>query len=378
MSQYIDSPEKLQHLCTQLQQHDWIALDTEFIRERNYYPQLCLIQVAAGETLACIDPIAISDLSPFLDILNNPRITKVFHAAYQDLEIFYYLMNSVPQPIFDTQPAASVLGLGEQMGYARLVENLLGVSLEKSQSRTDWSRRPLSQKQIDYAIDDVRYLQQIYPLMLEKLNSQQRLSWLEHDFEYFIQISTYAVDLNDCWKRVKGKQFLKGQQLVVLQKLAAWREQIAMEKDKPRRWIVSDDILIDLSRRKPLDVEQIHSIRGINDGHLKRYYSMWFKTIRAAQKLPQSQWPCLPTKQKATTEQEILIDLLMMMVRYQAQQHHISPAAIANRKSVTQMIIEGKTHFSNDWRGLLLNDLFSDILANKKTISVQNGSLHIT
>ena len=377
MSQYIDNPEKLQQLCKKLQSHDWIALDTEFIRERNYYPILCLIQVAAGDTLACIDPLAIDDLSPFLDILNDPHITKVFHAAYQDLEIFYYLMEAVPSPIFDTQPAASVLGLGEQIGYARLVENLLGVSLEKSQSRTDWSRRPLSQQQIDYAIDDVRYLQKIYPLMLQQLDEKERLNWLDHDFKHLSQQSTYAVDLMHCWKRVKGKQYLKGQKLAVLQQLAAWREQVAMQKDKPRRWIVSDDILIDLARRSPHTIEQIHDLRGIKEGHIKHYHTAWFQRIKTAQQCPKEQWPSLPNQHKASIEQELLIDLLMMIVRYQAQQHQISPAAIASRKDIASMIIAGQSQFSNDWRGRLLNDLFNNILNNQTPISVQSGQLHI-
>ena len=377
MSQYINSNATLQQLCKNLQTHDWIVLDTEFIRERNYYPKLCLIQVAADDILACIDPLAISDLSPFLAVLNNPHITKVFHAAYQDLEIFYYLMDAVPSPIFDTQVAASVLGLGEQMGYARLVESLLNICLEKSQSRTDWSRRPLTQKQIDYAIDDVRYLHKIYPLMLQQLNAQQRLHWLDNDFKHLSAESTYAVDLMQCWKRVKGKQFLKGQQLAVLQQLAAWREEIAIQKDKPRRWIVSDDLLIDLSRRQPHKMDQIHTIRNIKEKHLKHYYHTWFKLIKTAQQCPEAQWPRLPTKQKASIEQELLIDLLMMLVRYQAQQHHISPLAIANRKSIAKMVIAGKSHFSNDWRGNLLNDLFDAVLNHQKTISVRSGKLHI-
>jgi ribonuclease D len=213
--------------------------------------------------------------------------------------------------------------------------------------------------------------------MLQRLNELQRVTWLDNDFKCLSQTSTYAVDLMHCWKRVKGKQFLKGQQLVILQQLAAWREKVAMEKDKPRRWIVNDDMLIELSRRKPHNAEQINVVRGTKENHLKRYYPVWFKTIQAAQKIPQAQWPSLPSKQKASAKQEILIDLLMMLVKYQAQQHHISPAAIASRKCIAQMIIEGKTHFSNDWRGNLLNNLFSDVLANRKTLSVQEGQLHI-
>lgn len=378
MSQYIDSDEKLKEISKLLKNNDYIILDTEFIREKNYYPKLCLIQVAASNNvLACIDPLAINDLSPFIEILKDPSITKVFHASYQDLEIFYYLMDCVPAPIFDTQPAASVLGIGDQIGYARLVEELLGVQLEKSQSRTDWSRRPLSQKQIDYAIDDVRYLQKIYPLMRSKLEQKNRLEWLDADFNYLTSNKTYAVDFSTCWKRVKAKQTLKGIQLAVLQQLATWREEVAIQKDRPRRWIVSDDILIDLSRRKPKNTVQIAQIRGADEKHLKRYYQAWIKAIQAGEDSPPETWPKLPTRRKASLEEDILVDLLMTLVRYQAKEHGVSASVIASRKQVMTMLQEQRDTFSNDWRGALLNTLFQDVLSGKAQVSVQEGNVVI-
>lgn len=377
MTQYIDSNEKLQEISDILKTQDWIALDTEFIRERNYYPKLCLIQVAAGDILAYIDPLCISNLSPFFDILVDPKITKVLHAAYQDLEIFYQLMGTVPSPIFDTQPAASVLGIGDQMGYARLVESLLEVSLEKSQTRTDWSRRPLNEQQIDYAIDDVRYLQQIYPIMLQQLQDQQRLEWLENDFARIATESTYAIDINEAWKRVKGKQYLKGQQLAILQKVSAWREQMAMEKDKPRRWVLSDDVLLDLARHNITDSKQIKAIRGLKVTHVKHYFDDWLAIIEEARKLPKEEWPKLPIKQKLTINQEMLIDILMMLVKYQAKKYHISTIAISNRKSIIQMVTEGRDYFSEDWRGNLLNNLFKDVISGKKTVYVHQDKVMV-
>lgn len=379
VSQYIDSDEKLIEICKRLKNNDYIILDTEFIREKNYYPKLCLIQVAASNNvLACIDPLAINDLSPFVALLKDHNITKVFHASYQDLEIFYYLMDTVPAPIFDTQPAASVLGIGDQMGYARLVEALLGVQLEKSQSRTDWSRRPLSQQQIDYAIDDVRYLQKIYPLMRTKLEQKNRLDWLSNDFNHLTDASTYAVDFLNCWQRVKGKQTLKGIQLAVLQELAAWREEVAIQKDRPRRWIVSDDILIDLARRKPKNMGQITHIRGADEKHLKRYYQDWIKAIQAGENSPVDTWPKLPSRKKASLEEDILVDLLMTLVRYQAKEHGVSAAVIASRKQVMSMLQEKRSTFSNDWRGALLNCLFQDVLSGKKQVFVQQGQVAIS
>lgn len=379
MSQYIDSDEKLISLTKLLKSNKYIVLDTEFIREKNYYPKLCLIQVAAGDdVLACIDPLTINDLSPFIEILKDPSIIKVFHASYQDLEIFYYLMNTVPTPIFDTQPAASVLGIGDQIGYARLVESLLDVHLEKSQSRTDWSRRPLTEKQIDYAIDDVRYLQKIYPLMLDNLEKKGRLDWLDADFNHLTDTQTYAVNLDNCWSRVRGKQTLKGNQLAVLQALAAWREKVAIEKDRPRRWIVSDDILIDLSRRKPKSSGQISQIRGTDDKYLKRYHQDWIMAIEVGEDQPSETWPKLPSRKKASLEEDILVDLLMTLVRYQAKEHGVSASVIATRKQIMSMLQEGRDIFSNDWRGTLLNTLFQQVLSGERYVTVDNGKVNIS
>ena len=376
VKQYINTNKALFELCKLLKNKEWIALDTEFIREKNYYPKLCLVQIAAGDdVLACIDPLSISNLSPFIDILKDPSIIKVFHAAYQDLEIFYYLMDEVPAPIFDTQPAASVLGLGEQIGYARLVEELLNVSLEKSQSRTDWSRRPLSKKQIDYAIDDVKYLQKIYHLIYKKVENKQRLLWLESDFEHLTDSSTYEISLTSCWSRVKGRQVLKGRQLAVLQELAAWREEVAVKKDRPRRWIVNDDILVDLARRQPENLSQIQQIRNADDKHLKRYHQDWIRVIQKAKDIPKENWPTMPTKRKASASQDILVDLLMLVVKYQAKEHHISASFIATRKQVLKMVQEGRSSLSSDWRGALVNTAFADILSGRKEISVQNGEV---
>ena len=173
-ARYVDTPQALDELCAQLRGSAWITLDTEFIRERTYYPQLCLIQVANESVIACIDPLALPDLAPLEALLADPQVLKVLHAASQDLEIFYHRMGRVPAPLFDTQVAASVLGLGEQIGYGRLVQELLGVELDKSHSRTDWSRRPLEPEQLRYAADDVRYLLQLYPRMQTELASRRR------------------------------------------------------------------------------------------------------------------------------------------------------------------------------------------------------------
>ncbi|MCL4163500.1 UNVERIFIED_CONTAM: hypothetical protein GTU68_040319, partial [Idotea baltica] len=257
----IETTEQLETFVNKISNAAWVAIDTEFLREKTYFAKLCLVQVEADGFRACIDPLSIENLSSFSEVLHNPNIVKVLHAAHQDLEILLQLTGKVPAPIFDTQVAASVLGIGDQMGYARLVEDMLGVSLAKTQSRTDWSKRPLKPAQLEYAIDDVRYLAQIYPKMIDELKQQGRLSWLDKDFSRATDPEVYASNARERWKKIRGNQVLKRPQLAVLRELAAWREDKAEKSDRPRKWIVSDDILLDLSRQQPSNLNEIGDIR---------------------------------------------------------------------------------------------------------------------
>ena len=235
---YIDSHAALEALCTRLSGTEWLALDTEFIRERTYYPRLCLLQVSNGDVAACIDPLAIDDLGPLLDILFDSRTLKILHAARQDLEIFLHDYQRLPMPVFDTQPAAALLGHGDQIGYANLVKQLLQVDLPKDQSCTDWSQRPLDEQQRRYALDDVIYLGQLYLHLRGNLFDRERLQWLAADFAPLADPATYYPDPNDMWQRTKGRQQLRGRQLAVLQRRAAWRETEARARDLPRMWVL--------------------------------------------------------------------------------------------------------------------------------------------
>lgn len=372
MFEYIDNPAKLTDLLNRLNTAEWVTLDTEFIREKTYYPRLCLIQIASADILACIDPLKIDDLQPFLDWLNEPQRLKVLHAAWQDLEIFHHLGGTVPAPIFDTQVAAAVLGLGDQLGYARLVEQLLGVSLDKSQSRTDWSRRPLSNRQVEYAIDDVRHLRDVYLKLHEQLEKLGRLRWLDKPFQKLADPGTYAVDPRTIWQRVKNVQILKPRQLAVLRELAAWREERALHKNIPRRWIVSDEILIDLARMKLSTPDSMHQIRGLNAEQIERNAADWLNCIARGKALPESEWPQLPRRRKLTPEMSIIADLLTVLLNQVANENGISAQMIATRQQIEKMLEEGRTTLSDDWRGALVNDLFTDMLNGNACIRIRD------
>jgi len=226
---FINDHESLKTIANEFSKSDFLAVDTEFFRQTTYYPVLALIQICDGQQIAIIDPLAIDDLSPLMTVLYDENICKVFHSARQDMEIFYYLNQSIPQSLFDTQLSAALLGYGEQIGYAALVQQLLQVTLDKSQTRTNWLHRPLTEKQIKYAANDVRYLAQIYPILEKRLVKLGRLEWLNKDFQFLSQESTYIPEQDTLWKKVKGVNKLKRQQLAILQKLAALREQLAIQ-----------------------------------------------------------------------------------------------------------------------------------------------------
>lgn len=375
MFEVISTTQDLQTFVAKIKDAKWLAIDTEFLREKTYYAKLCLIQVEADGHRACIDPLSIDDLSVFSELMHSPNIIKVLHAAHQDLEILLEITGKVPAPIFDTQVAASVLGIGDQMGYARLVESMLNVSLAKTQSRTDWSKRPLRDAQLEYAIDDVRYLAQIYPMMLEKLEEQDRLSWLSKDFAKATNPETYAANPYERWKKVKGNQILKRPQLAILRELAAWREERAEQSDRPRKWILSDDILLDMARQQPSTVEAIKEIRGINPDRSQKYHDTWLSLIKKGKDTPESEWPELARANKPSPNQNALIDLLMLVIQIQAKQHKITAAVIATRKRVAEMVLAGETSISDDWRGALVNDEIAAVVAGELLIGRENDKV---
>ena len=375
---YIDNPPALSDLCERLRGSAWIALDTEFIRERTYYPQLCLVQVANEDLVACIDPLALTDLEPFLEIIYAPTITKVLHAAQQDLEIFFHLRGTVPGPIFDTQLAATLLGHGEQVGYATLVNALLGVELDKSQTRTDWSQRPLEAGQLAYAVDDVRYLCAVYQHQLAELKRCGRLAWLMDDFRELCDPGNYATNPPGAWQRIKGNHQLRGAQLAVLRALAAWREEQAIAVDRPRRWILGDDTLLELARQLPKDSERLQRIRGLEPGLLRRYGQTLLEIIATARDELQENWPRLPARRRLTTTQEALVDAMLAVVRLRGAQQGVSPLTLADRKDLERLLTDDpEVPLLHGWRATLVGRELQALLRGELRLEVRDGELNI-
>ena len=371
---FIDSPEELKQLCTRLQQSHWLALDTEFIRERTYYPHFCLLQISNGREAACIDPLRLEDLSPLTDLLFDEKIIKVFHAGRQDLEIFHQLWQRLPRPLFDTQIAATLLSQGEQIGYAALVQKSLGIELDKGASRTDWSQRPLEREQTRYALDDVIHLGEIYLQQRSALEKLGRLQWLDDDFDSLTDPATYQIDPDNCWQRVKGRQHLKGEQLAVLQQLAAWREERAVIRDKPRKWMMKDEILIELARRMPSDTQKLQRLRGVEERLVERHGETLLQLIDQARSSPKEQWPMEQRPKRPGIEQDALTDLLMCALRLLAQQQKISPAIIAGRKELERLAGgERQIALLNGWRKSVAGAKLLELAEGRCQIRVEGG-----
>jgi len=373
---YIDNTEKLTRLVSDLADADWLAIDTEFMREKTYYPQLCLLQIGTPEITACIDPLVLPDMDILLDLIYDHKKIKVMHSGSQDLEIFYHLRGSLPQPIFDTQIAAPLLGSQEQAGYARLVEEILGVRLAKVHTRADWSHRPLTGAQIQYAADDVIYLCQLYEVLRDRLAEKNRLSWLESDFTALTDPGKYSNSPEKAWRRVKGAQKLHGKALSVAQHLAQWREQIAQQQNKPRGWIIKDDVLVDLARQQPVNMNILKRIRGLNESVSKRYGQVILELIQTAAKLLPEPLPEYTKRKKLKPDQEALVDLMCSLVQLRASENEMNATQLASRKDL-QYLIQGETNLDllKGWRVKMVGLELQQLLNGQLMLVVEQGKL---
>ena len=372
---FVDTESGLAELCEKLRGQPVLALDTEFLREKTYYAQLCLLQVAAEGVIACIDPLAV-DLDPLLDIIYDPNVVKVMHSARQDMEIFFDLRGDVPRPLFDSQIAATLMGFGEQVGYANLVQQMLEVTLDKIATRTDWSQRPLDAEQISYAADDVRYLFTLYHQQVELLSSKGRLSWLQDDFDAMSDRTTYAPHPENLWKRVKGAQKLSSPQLAVLRGLAIWREERAQASNRPRRWILKDEVMVDLARRSPMQMEDLAKIRGIEERLLSKHGEALLKVIADAKATDPDTWPTRSKSQRLTAEQDAVVDLLMAVVRLRGNEHDVSPSLLASRKQLEALVLgDEESPVLHGWRAGLAGRDLRAVLSGEKAVRVVDGQM---
>lgn len=328
--QVITTTDELAAFSSALREQPFASVDTEFMREKTYWPILCLIQAAADGHEAIIDPMAEGlDLSPFLEFLGDKSVTKVFHAARQDLEIFHRLMGDVPAPLFDTQIAAMACGFGDQIGYEPLMRKLLNATIDKGSRFTDWSRRPLSDAQLNYALSDVTHLRDAYPKLTDALDGRQRRHWVEEEMEALYNGELYHVQPDRAWKRLKLKG-VRPKEMGPIVKLAEWREQEAQNKDIPRNRIIKDETIYELARLQPKDEKALGRARSIPSGFERsRSGSGIIEAIRQGAALPKENLPSIakPERERASSD---VIELLKVLLKRQCETFDVAPKLIAS------------------------------------------------
>ncbi len=338
---YITSSDQLKDFCESLRSSDVLAVDTEFVRERTYFHRIGLIQVAGKESCAAIDPILLDDLTPLLEILKDPQKIKVFHAARQDLEILVRLCGQVIPPVFDTQVAAALVGWGSQISFAKLIQKALNKRIHKSETYTDWCRRPLSENQIQYAIDDVRYLMPAYEKLLDKLTQLKRTGWVAGEVKNWEDPATFALpDPQTRFLKIKSLRSLKPRNLAVLRELAAWRENVAVSRDCLAKSIVRDETLLEIARKMPTDAKDLSSLRGFHHKEVGKSGEAIIKAVKLGQDVPEGDLPVLPESDGYSTTRGIE-ELLSAFVQIRSEELKIEPSVLADRKRIHSFA----THF---------------------------------
>jgi ribonuclease D len=376
----ITTTEELASASAELASHPFIAVDTEFMREQTFWPKLCLIQIAAGEHELLIDTLAPGiDLAPFFDLMNDESVLKVFHSARQDVEIMHHLAGQVPQPIFDTQVAAMVCGFGESVGYGMLVKRLLNRNLDKTSRFTDWSRRPLSEKQLTYAIGDVTHLRDLFPKLRSQLDESGRESWLREEMAVLTDPGTYELHPENAWKRLKMRTKTP-KALAVLMEVAAWREREAQHQDVPRSRILKDDALHDIANQAPRSLDDLGALRSIHNGFVRspRGRSVIEAVERGLERDPKSV-PRIQRNEPMTPEATAIFDLLRVLLKATAGHHGVAPKLIATSDDLEQIARQDEPDLAamKGWRGKLFGEQALKLKRGELSLAVRDGEVSV-
>jgi ribonuclease D len=364
-----------------------LAIDTEFIGERTFRPRLCLIQVAIGDEIAAVDPLADIRLDPLWDVIRNPHITKIVHAGQQDARILHDWMGEPPAGIVDTQVAAALLGYGESIGLGKLVERMLQVTLDKGESLTDWSQRPLTDAQIEYALNDVRYLGAIHDRLGSDLQRLGRGGWLDEEHAVYQDPTFYTPDPERAYLRIKSVSRMRGREVAALKALAAWREHTAARLDRPRNRVASNDALVALSRRMPRTTGDMKRIRGTTPRFADEFGAEIVRELDAVRRLSDREFPSPPPRRDVPDSDVMLVDLLEVVLKSRAQDLEISPGVVATRKGLLALVnafrsndVDGRSDTGETlpvlagWRGELLGLELLEVLRGNVSVSVEPTS----
>ncbi len=373
----------LQDFCKTLENVPFITVDTEFLRDRTFFARLCLIQVSGPDKNAvAIDVLSEEDeldLTPLWDLLDNPNILKVFHAARQDLEIIWQLTGKIVHPLFDTQVAAMVCGYGEQIGYEALVADITKEKMDKSSQFTDWARRPLSARQLTYALNDVIFLVDVYHHLHKKLAKDGRVDWVAEEMGILTNPKTYEIDPETAWERLKLRS-AKPRDLAVLKELCAWRELEAQRKDVPRSRIMRDETLMDLGFQRPQTVEDLARIRGISgDMAQGRVGRVLIETIAKGIAVPDDECPRLDPKAPLSPRLAPVVEMLKMLLRIQSAECHVAAKLIATSDDIETLVTAptADNQLSHGWRYEVFGKMAQDMMAGKLALTLDQSKIKL-
>lgn len=378
--EYIANQENLEAFVRRAASSSVLAIDTEFLREKTYYANLCLLQLATDTEVAVVDPFAIEDLAVVVPLLEDPSIVKLFHAGSQDLEILYRELGVLPSPLFDTQVAATLLGHTQQIGYGPLVHSLCGVNLKKSDSFTDWSRRPLSDSQLEYAADDVVYLPKMYRIMRERLEAKGRLSWLDNDFAAMADPANYVSDASERFRRLKRVGQLNRRQLSAAREVACWRELAAQDRNVPRKWVLTDEQVVEACRRESRTIDELFMVRGVREKLCTRDARAVAAALVRGLDAPVEKWPELDKCLKSEPNVDAELDLMEAIVRLRAKENDIAMQTLASHGDLAKVARgyrEG-VDVLRGWRRAIVGEELLDLLAGRITLSLGPAGLVVT
>ena len=334
----IKTTDALADACAAFAEHEYVTVDTEFLRETTFWPILCLIQIAGPDDEAIIDPLADDiDLAPFFDLMGDESVVKVFHAARQDVEIVHHLGGLLPHPIFDTQVAAMVCGYGDSIAYNALVERIVGEHIDKSSRFTDWSRRPLTDKQLDYALADVTHLRGVYASLKKQLESKGRTDWVDEEMAVLTNPETYDLPVEKAWTRLKMR-VRKPRDLAILKEVAAWREAEARERDVPRGRILKDDGLFEIAQQHPQDASALGRLRAVPRGFEKsKFVSGLLSAVEAGLAIPQDDLPRVPRPTRSPEGTGAATEVLKLLLKVVAEQNAVAGKVIASADDLEKL-----------------------------------------
>ncbi|MCO5072515.1 MAG: ribonuclease D [Rhizobiaceae bacterium] len=377
----ITDQSELEDAIRKFETFEFVTVDTEFIRETTFWPELCLIQMAAPGVSALIDPLSPGiDLKPFFRLMANESVTKVFHAARQDIEIIFHLGNLIPHPVFDTQVAAMVCGFGDSVSYDQLVQKVTGTHIDKSSRFTDWRRRPLTDKQLTYALADVTHLIDVYLYLKAELERENRAHWLLEEMDVLTSQETYDPDPADAWKRLKMR-VRKPIELAVVQSVAEWRDREARERNVPRGRVIKDDAIYEIAQQQPRDAAALSRLRTTPKGwERSSAATSMLAAINAAMELPKESLPRLPKHSNSPEGSGAAAELLKVLLRIVSEKHGVATKMLASSDDLDRIAADGENAdvpAMHGWRREVFGDLALKLIAGDMALKFENRRIRV-